>query len=96
MFLKHVYWVHLWHSPMKYIPKRSLTRRSRREIYSTFVLFILLSNEFKRSKRKLHNRQWELNFLYKGWVTAFKSGRKKALCKCCDRMDSLNFVIKIE
>ena len=22
----------------------------------------------------------------KGWLTAFKADRKKALCKCCDRM----------
>lgn len=34
----------------------------------------------------IYNRQWELNSQYKGWVTAFKGDRKKALCKCCDRM----------
>ena len=28
--------------------------------------------------------------MYKGWLTAFKGDRKKALCKCCDWMDSLN------
>ena len=34
----------------------------------------------------IYNRQWELNSKYKGWLTAFKADRKKALCKCCDRM----------
>ena len=34
----------------------------------------------------IYNRQWELNSQYKGWVTAFKGDRKKALCKFCDRM----------
>ena len=32
-----------------------------------------------------YNQHWEHNSLYKGWVTAFKGDRKKALCKCCDR-----------
>ena len=34
----------------------------------------------------IYNRQWELNSQYKGWLTAFKGDRKKALCKCCDRI----------
>ena len=34
----------------------------------------------------IYNWQWELNPKYKGWLTAFKADRKKALCKCCDRM----------
>ena len=42
----------------------------------------------------IYNRQWEVNSLYKGWLAVFKGDREKALCKCCDWMDSLNFVIK--
>ena len=34
----------------------------------------------------IYNWHWELNSKYKGWFTAFKAERKKALCKCCDRM----------
>ena len=34
----------------------------------------------------IYNRQWELYSQYKGWLTAFKGDRKKALCKCCDRI----------
>ena len=34
----------------------------------------------------IYNRQWELNSNYKGWLTAFKADRKKALCKCCQQM----------
>ena len=34
----------------------------------------------------IYNWQWELNSQYKGWLTAFKADRKKALCKCCDRI----------
>ena len=34
----------------------------------------------------VYNRQWELNSKYEGWLTAFKADRKKALCKCCDRI----------
>ena len=34
----------------------------------------------------IYNRQWELNSQYKGWVTAFKNDKKKALCKTCDRI----------
>ena len=34
----------------------------------------------------IYNRRWELNSQYKGWLTAFKGDRKKALCKCCDRI----------
>ena len=34
----------------------------------------------------IYNWQWELNSEYKGWLTAFKADRKKAFCKCGDRM----------
>ena len=46
-----------------------------------------------KGKRRdcIYNQQWELNSKYKGWLTAFKADRKKAFCKCCDRMiDILN------
>ena len=41
-----------------------------------------------KGKRRdcIYNQQWELNSKYKGWLTAFKADRKKAFCKCCDRM----------
>ena len=42
----------------------------------------------------IYNRQWEVNSLYKGWLAVFKGDWEKALRKCCDWMDSLNFVIK--
>ena len=44
-------------------------------------------NELKGQRGNCsYNQQWELNFKYKGWLTAFKADRKKALCKCCDWM----------
>ena len=38
----------------------------------------------------IYNRQWELNSEYKGWLTAFKDDRKKAFCKCCDRLINIS------
>jgi len=40
----------------------------------------------------IYNRQWELNLEYKGWLTAFKADRKKAFCKCGDRMIDISNV----
>ena len=52
---------------------------SKREIYS-------MMNSKGQRGNCIYNRQWELNSQYKGWLTAFKGDRKKALCKCCDRI----------
>ena len=63
----------------------------QRSLSSTLVYF---STWETSASREIYNWHWECNSLYKGWVTEFKGNRKKALCKCCDRMDFLNFVIK--
>ena len=36
--------------------------------------------------RCIYNCKWELDSQYKGWVSAFKADKRKALCKSCDRL----------
>ena len=36
--------------------------------------------------RCIYNIKWELDSQYKGWVSAFKADKRKALCKSCDRL----------
>ena len=48
-------------------------------------MFLTMNSKGQRGNC-IYNRQWKLNSQYKGWLTAFKGDRKKALCKCYDRI----------
>lgn len=38
-----------------------------------------------RKGQCLYNKKWERDPQYKGWVSAFKADKRKALCQWCDR-----------
>ena len=38
-----------------------------------------------RKGQCLYNKKWERDLQYKGWVSAFKADKRKAMCQWCDR-----------